>query len=72
MPDWETSIFPHKCDYCGKKIKRKTPHICIWGHEGGVNERYCDPHCARCRHDELKKEWDKRQKLKDIIFGGKE
>lgn len=72
MPDWETSFFPHKCFYCGKRIKRKTPHICIWGFEGGVNERYCDPHCAKSSHDKLRKERKERELLKKIIDGGEE
>lgn len=70
MPDWEISFFPHKCHYCGKKIKRKTPHICVWGHEGGINERYCDPHCARRVREEELRARERREKLHEIIYGG--
>lgn len=73
IPDWGMSFFPHKCSYCGKKIKRKTPHICIWGilgSEGGIEERYCGPHCARLAYDDKRKRSIKREQLNRIIFGG--
>lgn len=70
VPDWTTSIIPRKCDYCGKRIKRKTPHIAMYGYEIGVVYRYCDPHCARMEVEREHKESDRMEELIKTIYGG--
>lgn len=70
MPDWTTSRLPRKCEYCGKRIKRGTPHIAIYYHEGGIEARYCDPHCARMEVEWMHKESDRMEELRRIIYGG--
>lgn len=70
MPDWDISFFSHKCDYCGEKIKRKTKHIVIWGDEGGVGERYCDPHCMCMEYEAERKRQKERERLNNLRYGG--
>lgn len=72
MPDWTTSFFPHKCDYCGKKIKRKTLHIATYFFEGGVDERFCDPHCMCMEYETRRKIIEERTRLDKLRRGGEE
>lgn len=70
MIDWVTSIFPHRCWYCKRWIKPKVRHIGIYKYD--YEERYCDPHCARCEVERQRKIACRREELAKIIYGGEE
>lgn len=60
------SLFPRKCDYCRRKIRKGTPHVVLI-HKKESWARYCDVQCARLDYEKaMQNKWD----MIETIFGG--
>lgn len=68
MYDWGSSIFPHRCKNCGRWIKPRTDHVVKYSGDI-IEERYCDPICARKRREKGEQEQEQRDKLNRMIYG---
>lgn len=71
MYDWGSSIFPHRCKNCGRWIKPRTDHVAKYSGDI-IEERYCDPICARKRREKGEQEQEQRDKLNRMIYGGED
>ena len=71
MYDWGSSIFPHRCKNCGRWIKPRTDHVVKYSGDI-IEERYCDPICARKRREKGEQEQEHRDQLNRMIYGGED